>query len=215
MEVVDRTMDGESVYPDRTPQVILGNATSYEFSEAEVRVLRLLVEGMTYKQMADALGITVDTVKAHVSSMLSKTGFTSKTKLAAVVISFPLMYRSARAAFEQVDTNVIYAARTLGISENRIFWKIIMPLARPGVAAGGVLAYARGLGEFGATAMIAGNIAGKTRTLPLAVYSKVAGNDMEGAYIYVAILVAICFIVVIGMNYFSAKESKYQQRAEK
>ena len=139
----------------------------------------------------------------------------SATVLAAVVISFPLMYRSARAAFEQVDTNVIYAARTLGISENRIFWKIIMPLARPGVAAGGVLAYARGLGEFGATAMIAGNIAGKTRTLPLAVYSKVAGNDMEGAYIYVAILIAICFIVVIGMNYFSAKESKYQQRAEK
>ena len=89
--MVDRTMDGESVYPDRTPQVILGNATSYEFSEAEVRVLRLLVEGMTYKQMADALGITVDTVKAHVSSMLSKTGFTSKTKLAAVVISKKLI----------------------------------------------------------------------------------------------------------------------------
>ena len=139
----------------------------------------------------------------------------SATVLAAVVISFPLMYRSARAAFEQVDQNVIYAARTLGMPENRIFWKITMPLARPGIAAGGVLAYARGLGEFGATAMIAGNIAGKTRTLPLAVYSKVAGNDMEGAYGYVAILVAICFIVVVGMNYFSAKESKYQQRAEK
>ncbi len=87
MAVVDRTMNGESIYPDRTPEVPLGNTTSYEFSEAEIRVLRLLVEGMTYKQMADTLGVTVDTVKAHVSSMLSKTGFTSKTKLAAVVIS--------------------------------------------------------------------------------------------------------------------------------
>ena len=87
MSVVERTMQGESVYPDKTPQVRLGNTTSYEFSEAELRVLRLLVEGMTYRQMADALGVSVDTVKAHISSMLSKTGFSSKTKLAAVVIS--------------------------------------------------------------------------------------------------------------------------------
>ena len=87
MSVVERTMKGESVYPDKTPQVRLGNTTSYEFSEAELRVLRLLVEGMTYRQMADALGVTVDTVKAHISSMLSKTGFSSKTKLAAMVIS--------------------------------------------------------------------------------------------------------------------------------
>lgn len=87
MSVVERTMNGESVYPDRTPEVQLGNTTSYEFSEAELRVLRLLVEGMTYRQMADTLGVTVDTVKAHISSMLSKTGYSSKTKLAAVVIS--------------------------------------------------------------------------------------------------------------------------------
>ena len=87
MAVVERTMNGESVFPDKTPEVRLGNTTNYEFSEAELRVLRLLVEGMTYRQMADALGVTVDTVKAHVSSMLSKTGFSSKTKLAAVVIS--------------------------------------------------------------------------------------------------------------------------------
>ena len=87
MAVVERTMNGESVFPDKTPEVRLGNTTNYEFSEAELRVLRLLVEGMTYRQMAEALGVTVDTVKAHVSSMLSKTGFSSKTKLAAVVIS--------------------------------------------------------------------------------------------------------------------------------
>ena len=81
--------------------------------------------------------------------------------IAAVVISFPLMYRSARSAFEQVDDNLIMAARTLGMSERKIFWRIIMPLALPGVAGGGILAFARGLGEFGATAMIAGNIENK------------------------------------------------------
>lgn len=136
----------------------------------------------------------------------------SATVLAAVVVSFPLMYRSARAAFQQVDQDLIYAARTLGMPEGRIFWRVVMPLARPGVAAGGVLAFARGLGEFGATAMIAGNIAGKTRTLPLAVYSQVAGGNMEAAYEYVAILVAICFVVVAAMSYFSAKENRYRQR---
>ena len=138
----------------------------------------------------------------------------SATVLASVTISFPLMYRSARAAFEQVDRNMIYAARTLGMPEGRIFWRVVMPLARPGVAAGGVLAYARGLGEFGATAMIAGNIAGKTRTLPLAVYSQVAAGDMASAYEYVSILVAVCFAVVVAMNYFAGKENRYRQRAE-
>ena len=130
------------------------------------------------------------------------------TVLAAVVISFPLMYRSARGAFEQVDETLIYAARTIGLSEWRIFWRIIMPLALPGVASGGILAFARGLGEFGATAMIAGNIAGKTRTLPLAIYSAVAAGDMDGAYDYVLILVGISFLVVVGMNWFTEKEQR-------
>lgn len=130
------------------------------------------------------------------------------TVIAAVVISFPLMYRSARGAFEQVDPDLIYAARTIGMSEWRIFWRVIMPMALPGVASGGILAFGRGLGEFGATAMIAGNIAGQTRTLPLAVYSAVAGGDMEGAYAYVAILVGISFIIVVSMNVLTAKERR-------
>ncbi|MDO4581694.1 MAG: molybdate ABC transporter permease subunit [Bacillota bacterium] len=134
----------------------------------------------------------------------------SATVLAAVVISFPLMYRSARAAFAQVDSDLLQAAATLGMPRRRIFWRITLPLSLPGVAAGGVLAFARGLGEFGATAMIAGNIAGKTRTLPLAVYSEVAGGDMAGAYRYVAILVAICLVVIVAMNYFTNKEQKYK-----
>ncbi len=128
------------------------------------------------------------------------------TVLAAVVISFPLMYRSARGAFEQVDGNLLDAARTLGMSEWKIFWRVLMPDALPGVVSGGVLAFARGLGEFGATAMIAGNISGKTRTLPLAVYSAVAGNDMETAFDYVIILVVISFVAVIFMNYFAIRD---------
>ena len=131
------------------------------------------------------------------------------TVLAAVVISFPLMYRSARGAFEQVDQTLVYAARTLGMSERRIFWRVVMPLALPGVASGGVLAFARGLGEFGATAMIAGNIAGKTRTLPLAIYSAVASGDMREAGDYVMIILLISFVVVVSMNYFTAKERKF------
>ena len=127
--------------------------------------------------------------------------------IAAVVISLPLMYRSARGAFEQVDQNLIYAGRTLGKSEWWIFWRVIMPAALPGVASGGILAFARGLGEFGATAMLAGNIAGQTQTLPLAIYSEVAAGDMEGAYGYVYILVAISFLVIFLMNYFTLKGS--------
>ena len=87
MTVVERTVDGESVYPDKTPPVMIGNAISYEFTKSEIKVLHLLVEGMTYSEMAQALGVSVETVKSHVSNMLSKTGFTSKTKLAAIVIS--------------------------------------------------------------------------------------------------------------------------------
>lgn len=133
----------------------------------------------------------------------------SSTVIAAVVISFPLMYRSARSAFEQVDENLIMAARTLGMSERRIFWKIIMPLALPGVAGGGVLAFARGLGEFGATAMIAGNIQNKTRTLPLAIYAEVAAGNMDIAAYYVIIVMVISFVIVVATNYFSMKERRY------
>ena len=131
------------------------------------------------------------------------------TVIAAVIISFPLMYRSARGAFEQVDQNLIMAARTLGMSENKIFWKIIMPLAMPGVSSGGVLAFARGLGEFGATAMIAGNIEKVTRTLPLAIYAEVAAGNMDSAMNYVIIVIVISFVVIVLMNYFTLRGRKY------
>jgi len=124
----------------------------------------------------------------------------SATVIAAVAISFPLMYRSARGAFEQVDENLVAAARTLGMSEWEIFWKVLLANALPGIVSGGVLAFARGLGEFGATAMIAGNVAGKTRTLPMAVYSEVAAGNMDKAYQYVAVIVTIAFFAVVIMN---------------
>lgn len=139
----------------------------------------------------------------------SKIVFTwQATVLAAVVISFPLMYRSARGALEQVDENVLNAARTLGIPERKVFWRIWLPLARPGVLSGGVLAFARGLGEFGATAMIAGNIAGRTRTLPLAIYSEVAAGNMGTAGQYVAVIAAISLLIVAAMNAFTAPGRK-------
>lgn len=126
----------------------------------------------------------------------------SATVIAAVVISFPLMYRNSRGAFEQVDTDLVYAARTLGMSEWNIFLKVLIPNALPGIISGGVLAFARGLGEFGATAMLAGNIIGKTRTLPVAVYSEVMSADMESAAFYVWVIIGICFTAVILLNLY-------------
>lgn len=132
------------------------------------------------------------------------------TVLAAAVISLPLMYRSARGALSQVDKGMLEAARSLGLTEWRIFWRIHLPNALPGIIAGGLLAFARGLGEFGATAMIAGNIAGRTRTLPLAVYSAVAAGDWEAAGWYVAVIVGICLLVVIGLNVYLYKTKQQQ-----
>lgn len=132
------------------------------------------------------------------------------TVLAAAVISLPLMYRSARGALSQVDKGMLEAARSLGMTEWRIFWRIHLPNALPGIIAGGLMAFARGLGEFGATAMIAGNIAGRTRTLPLAVYSAVAAGDWEAAGWYVAVIVGICLLVVIGLNVYLYKTKQQQ-----
>ena len=126
----------------------------------------------------------------------------SATVIAAVVISFPLMYRSAKAAMEQIDHDLIDSGRTLGMSENRIFFTVILPEAMPGIISGGVLSFARGLGEFGATAMLAGNIVGKTRTLPLAVYSEVMSGNYDNAGVYVFIIVVICLIAVVGVNVY-------------
>lgn len=122
------------------------------------------------------------------------------TVLASVIVSFPLMYRAARGALEQVDPNLEDAARALGLPEWRVFWHISLPCALPGVAAGAVLAFVRGMGEFGATAMLAGNIEGRTRTLPLAVYSAVSSGDMHAAFAMSALLAVLSCAAVAAVN---------------
>lgn len=136
------------------------------------------------------------------------------TVLAAFVLSFPLMYRSARGALRQVDASLLDAARTLGRGEGWIFLRVELPMALPGVMSGAVLAFARGLGEFGATAMIAGNIQGKTRTLPLAIYSAVAAGDMEGAQDYVLILLGVSLLALLGMGALSGGKGSLIRREE-
>lgn len=128
--------------------------------------------------------------------------------IAAAVIAFPLMYRNARAAFEQVDVNLIYAGRTLGMSEGRIFWKIIVPAAAPGIASGTVLAFARALGEYGATSMLAGNILGKTRTVSVAIASETAAGNYGTAAFWVCVIVSISFVIVALINIISGKGMK-------
>ena len=118
------------------------------------------------------------------------------TVIAAAVVSFPLMYLTARAALEQVDPHYIQAARTLGASEWRVFREVALPLAWPGVLAGTVLSFARALGEFGATLMIAGNIPGKTATIPIAIYFAVEADDIQRALSWCAVDVAISLILL-------------------
>lgn len=132
--------------------------------------------------------------------------------IAAFVIAFPLMYRNARAAFEQVDVNMIHAGRTLGLSERKIFWKIIVPIAAPGLASGTVLAFARAIGEYGATAMLAGNILGKTRTVSVAIASEVAAGNWGMAGFWVCVIVILSFFIVAVINYISGKNMRHVNR---
>ena len=129
----------------------------------------------------------------------------SAAVIAAVVVSFPLMYRSAKAAFEQVDPNLIYAARTVKLSELQIFWRVLLPIALPGVASGAILAFARALGEFGATLMIAGNIPGKTQTMPLAIYMAIQSGDEDRAAVWAGLLLTLSFFMILTMNQFTKK----------
>lgn len=128
--------------------------------------------------------------------------------IAATVIALPLMYRNARAAFEQVDVTMIYAARTLGMSEFKIFWKIIIPMAAPGIASGTVLTFARAIGEYGATSMLAGNILGKTRTVSVAIASETAAGNYAMAGFWVIVIVLISFVIVALINIISGRGMK-------
>ncbi|HJD25872.1 MAG TPA: molybdate ABC transporter permease subunit [Candidatus Blautia intestinipullorum] len=125
--------------------------------------------------------------------------------VAAAVIAFPLMYRNARAAFEQVDVNLIYAGQTLGMGDAQIFWKVIVPTAAPGIASGTVLAFARAIGEYGATSMLAGNILGKTRTVSVAIAAETAAGNYDVAAFWVIVIILISFVIVTLINIVSGR----------
>ncbi len=128
--------------------------------------------------------------------------------IAATVIAFPLMYRNARAAFEQVDPNIVFAGRTLGMSETKIFWKVVVPAAGPGIAAGTILTFARALGEYGATSMLAGNISGKTATISQRIAMVMQDADYMTAGIWVAVVLLIAFGAVVLLNLLAEKAMK-------
>lgn len=132
----------------------------------------------------------------------------SATVIAASVVAFPLMYKTTKGAFEQIDVNIVNAARTLGASEWKIFWKVVIPLAWPGVAAGTILAFARAIGEFGATLMIAGNIPGKTQTIPIAIFFAAEGGEMGKALTWVILIFTISLAIMTLMNYWTEHQRK-------
>ncbi|MEG4817552.1 molybdate ABC transporter permease subunit [Microcoleus sp. K5-D4] len=131
--------------------------------------------------------------------------------ITATVVSFPLMYKTALGAFEQIDANLLNAARTLGASEWEVFWRIMLPLAWPGILAGTILAFARALGEFGATLMLAGNIPGQTQTIPMAIYFAVEAGDMRQAAIWVLIILSISLSVLTVVNFWTELQKRSPQ----
>ena len=132
--------------------------------------------------------------------------------IAATVIAFPLMYRNARAAFEQIDVNLIHAARTLGMPEYKIFWKVAVPSAGPGLVAGTILTFARALGEYGATSMLAGNIPGKTGTISQRIAMVIQDGDYMTAGIWVVIIMLVAFVLIFLMNLVTGRNMKNIRR---
>jgi molybdate ABC transporter permease protein len=135
------------------------------------------------------------------------------TVIAATVVAFPLMYKTALGAFKQIDKNLLACARTLGASEARIFWQIMLPLAKPGLLAGTLLSFARALGEFGATLMLAGSIPGKTQTIPIAIFFAAESGAMDEALLWVLIILAISLGVIIGVSYYTENTNYVRAQA--
>lgn len=134
------------------------------------------------------------------------------TVIAAVVVAFPLMYRNARGAFEGLDANMLDAARTLGWSNRRIFFKLMLPLSWSSIAAGTVLSFARALGEFGCTLFLAGNYVGITRTIPIAIYFEWMSGNINEALFWTVIVMIFSFIVILFINLWSRRTTKYRRR---
>ncbi|HIU16650.1 MAG TPA: molybdate ABC transporter permease subunit [Candidatus Ventricola intestinavium] len=128
--------------------------------------------------------------------------------LAAAVVAFPLMYRTARGAFESFDKTLAYAGQTLGLSNTYIFWRVRMPACRQGILAGTVLAFARALGEYGATSMLIGYTPGRTATISTTVYQLWRTNDEAGAFTWVMINLAISTAVLLTVNMLEDRQKK-------
>lgn len=137
------------------------------------------------------------------------------TVIAAVVVSFPLMYRSALGAFESLDADMLNAARTLGWSNGRIFRSLMLPLSWSSIAAGTVLAFARALGEFGATLFLAGNYLGITRTIPIAIYFEWMNGNDSVAWFWTAIVLMVSFLVILFINLWTSHTTKYRKGAQR
>ena len=128
--------------------------------------------------------------------------------LAAAVVAFPLMYRTARGAFESFDENLAWSGQTLGLSNTYIFWRIRMPACRQGILAGTVLAFARALGEYGATSMLIGYTPGRTATISTTVYQLWRTNDERGAFFWVMVKLAISTVVLLTVNMLETRQKK-------
>lgn len=127
---------------------------------------------------------------------------------ATIVVIFPLMYRTARGAFESFDETLAYSAQSIGLSDTYIFWRIRMPYCRQGILAGTVLAFARALGEYGATSMIAGYTPGRTATISTTVYQLWRTNDDALAFKWVMVNMAISFVVLLAVNMLEKKSTQ-------
>ena len=125
---------------------------------------------------------------------------------ATAVVIFPLMYRTARGAFEAFDETLAYSAQSVGLSNSYIFWRIRLPCCKQGILAGTVLSFARALGEYGATSMIAGYTPGRTATISTTVYQLWRTNDDAGAFRWVLVNLAISFVVLLAVNMLEKKQ---------
>ena len=164
-------------------------------------LLLLLGRNSPVGQLLQQLGITVVFTPAA-------------AVIASTVVAFPLMYKTTLSAFEQVDPDLLNCARTLGVSEWKLFWQVLLPLARSGVVAGTILAFARALGEFGATLMVAGSIPGKTQTMPIAIFFEAEAGRIGQALNWVLIMVAISLAVITAINYWPGDRRSQTNRSK-
>lgn len=148
--------------------------------------------------------------QSPVGEVLASIGVTivfswTATVIAATTVAFPLMYQTAKGAFRQVDRELLDAARVFGYSEPRILWKVLLPLAWPGILAGLILTFVRALGEFGATLMLAGNIPGRTQTMPIAIFFNVEGGHFTAAVLLSVVIVAVSIAALMLFQRLSPK----------